>query len=462
MAGKVKRLSKVAREFNVGISTIVDFVASKGHEVESSPNAKIDADLYEIIAQEYESDANLKKKSEKASKKKEIRETVSIKDKEPEEVVEETVVEEPVVEETTPVPAEEVVEEAPAVEAEAPVVEEPVEEKPEEKEEPVAEEPAKEPESSEEDAGDIKVLGKIDLDKINPKTRPTKKSKEQKQAEKKASIKIAKEHQEAAKKEKAAEEKKAAIKAEAEKKPAPKVEIETIKAQTQKLSGPTVVGKIELPKEKSKSSSDDKKRKRKRIKKVNVDKQANFDKKKGGNNHSNNNNKRKKGPKKEAPTEEEIQKEIKETLARLSGRGKSKSVKNRREKRQNVAQRIEALTDYFGVDILASKEVVRAASEQNHFAHRTIDNVVLKGKSTSIEIVEIYQHMNAEQIAMRDESQTVIDEGIRLRNNNDFDAAIAIFKKGQKANPNDLVYRHHIDTCTALQHERRWDGNIRL
>ena len=128
----------------------------------------------------------------------------------------------------------------------------------------------------------------------------------------------------------------------------------------------------------------------------------------------------------------------------------------------NVAQRIEALTDYFGVDILASKEVVRAASEQNHFAHRTIDNVVLKGKSTSIEIVEIYQHMNAEQIAMRDESQTVIDEGIRLRNNNDFDAAIAIFKKGQKANPNDLVYRHHIDTCTALQHERRWDGNIRL
>lgn len=128
----------------------------------------------------------------------------------------------------------------------------------------------------------------------------------------------------------------------------------------------------------------------------------------------------------------------------------------------NVAQRIEALTDYFGVDILASKEVVRAASEQNHFAHRTIDNVVLKGKSTSIEIVEIYQHMNAEQIAMRDESQTVIDEGIRLRNDNDFDAAIAIFKKGQKANPNDLVYRHHIDTCTALQHERGWDGNIRL
>ena len=41
MAG-VKRLSKVARELNVGISTIVEFLAAQGNEIDGSPNTKID------------------------------------------------------------------------------------------------------------------------------------------------------------------------------------------------------------------------------------------------------------------------------------------------------------------------------------------------------------------------------------------------------------------------------------
>jgi hypothetical protein len=44
MAGKVKRLSKVAKELNVGISTIVEFLSGKGVEIDSNPNTKIDDD----------------------------------------------------------------------------------------------------------------------------------------------------------------------------------------------------------------------------------------------------------------------------------------------------------------------------------------------------------------------------------------------------------------------------------
>ena len=44
----VKRLSKVARELNVGISTIVEFLGSQGKEVSSNPNTKIGEELYTV------------------------------------------------------------------------------------------------------------------------------------------------------------------------------------------------------------------------------------------------------------------------------------------------------------------------------------------------------------------------------------------------------------------------------
>ena len=42
----IKRLSKVARELNVGISTIVEFLGSQGKEVSANPNTNIDEELY--------------------------------------------------------------------------------------------------------------------------------------------------------------------------------------------------------------------------------------------------------------------------------------------------------------------------------------------------------------------------------------------------------------------------------
>jgi translation initiation factor IF-2 len=64
---KAIRLSKIAREFNVGISTIVDFLQKKGHKVDPNPNTKIEADLYSLLLKEYSSDLDVKKKSESFS-----------------------------------------------------------------------------------------------------------------------------------------------------------------------------------------------------------------------------------------------------------------------------------------------------------------------------------------------------------------------------------------------------------
>ncbi|MBN1767006.1 MAG: translation initiation factor IF-2 [Prolixibacteraceae bacterium] len=66
ISGKgTKRLGKVAREFNVGISTMIEFLNKKGHQVEPNPNAKIDDAMYSLLQKEYSSDIDLKKESEK-------------------------------------------------------------------------------------------------------------------------------------------------------------------------------------------------------------------------------------------------------------------------------------------------------------------------------------------------------------------------------------------------------------
>ncbi|MBD3639160.1 MAG: translation initiation factor IF-2, partial [Crocinitomicaceae bacterium] len=181
----------------------------------------------------------------------------------------------------------------------------------------------------------VSVFGKVDLDSINQKTRPDKKAKVQEEKAKKEKEEEEKKKAAEAKKEEVEAAKKKAEAEEAEKKETESKEksesVETIKAESDKLSGPKVVGKIDLPVEKDKSDSADRK-KRKRIKKVNVEKQA--QKNKGGKGKS----KRKEKPQ---VTEEEIQKEIKETLARLQGGGKSKGSKFRREKRQSIAEKRE-------------------------------------------------------------------------------------------------------------------------
>ena len=159
-------------------------------------------------------------------------------------------------------------------------------------------------------------------------------------------------------------EKKHEAPAKEEEKPA---EPRVIKLEAPKLTGPTVLGTLELPVEKKGGKPEDsKKKKRKRImggkpegssenptgpnvnaggKKQDGGKQGKGQKpadqggKKGQKDNQKLSKKDKKGKREEKPelSEEEISKQIKDTLARLAPMGKSKTSKHRREKRQAVA-----------------------------------------------------------------------------------------------------------------------------
>lgn len=284
----VKRLSKVARELNVGISTIVEFLGSQGKEVSSNPNTKIGEDLYMILLEEYQKEKFEKEKADNVIIDQPERKVISIKKEEPKKEVEKIV-------------------------AKADLISRP------------------------------SVLGKIDLSSNPSKPEPVKEEK----------------------KEEKTPEPTTSNKDSANEEIASDSDSDTIKAEAKKLSGPKVLGKIELPKvpEKTKPTSDDdsdsSKRKRKRIKKVNVEK--------AGKKVFKDQRKKTKSPQKTEATPEEIQKEIKETLARLSNKGKSKSSKLRREKRQAISDKMEIeelitehekstlkLTEFVSVSELAS------------------------------------------------------------------------------------------------------------
>ncbi len=326
-ASKPVRLNKIAREFNLGIQTIVDFLASKGMEVEAKPNTKIDAEAYALIRSNFQDEKAAKEKAVSSANRAVMdRESVTLasarKTAAPEEEAE-VEIDLSIFQKSQQQP------EVERIEPEAPAEPTPA------AEEKAAEAPA-EPESDA--AIPVKVLGKVDLDAAAKK--PKAKSKAEKEAEKE---KLAQKSAEITKKEAAAQaaEKAAADKAAAKDKatkPEP-LKADKLETKIEKLSGPTVVGKIELPVEKKKTAadkSDDNKRKRKRITKVDVERQART----AGGQRGDRGRGRRNEPKKEV-SQADIQKEIKETLARLSGGKKSNAAKLRRAKRSAVAERAE-------------------------------------------------------------------------------------------------------------------------
>ena len=351
----------------------MEFLGSQGVDIDSSPNTKLEPEHYDILSEEFADDQTLKEQATNQEIKRERRETVSLKTKEaaPEEKTnddEDTISEEP---------AESTTEEV-ATETEEPKVEEkpeePVEEETQEVPEKKTEEKTEKAESDKDDNMKVSVVGKIDLDNMNMKTRPDKKKGGKKEDPKVEKPAAKKEEPKAAEESKKPEDKK--------KEETKKPEREKISAERQKLSGPTVVGKIVLPDKPEKKTRGSEKRKRKRIKKVDVNKQSN----KGVAPNKGKAGKRKLEPKKEI-TEKDIEKEIKETLARLSGGGKSKGAKNRRAKRDSVAEKREKelqkeereqsilkLTEFVSVSELASMmdvqstEVISACMSLGIFA----------------------------------------------------------------------------------------------
>jgi translation initiation factor IF-2 len=373
------RLGKAAGELNVGMTTLVEFLESKGVTIDGSPNTKLAPEQYEMLRTEFAADQNLKEQAKMSTTTVEKRETISLRDKkedEPAVSLDEAI--EPLQEASVP---------EPSVEPES----EPIQEKQLEPEEVVATEASVEEEKSEvEEKVDkklasedvkVKMVGKIDLDSINSKTRPDKET-------------VKKPKQEKPTAENSTTEQPKQEKAPSTGANDPAKEPETIRVQRTKLTGPNVVGKIELPVEKPKTSggtSQGERRKRKRVRKVDVNKQAQQNRSAAG--------KKKGRVDKPEITEQDIQKEIKETLARLSNKGgKSKASKNRRAKRETASQKREAeeILAAYDEKILKLTEFV-SVSELATMMSLSSTDVISACMSLGI-FVSINQRLDAETI----------------------------------------------------------------
>jgi len=373
------RLSQVARKLNVGRNSIIDHLSSKGFKVDKSPNSKITPEQFDLLAKEFASSALdkeeahelkigqkhadnivIEKGSETDGRGQQDEEKILIKSFRADEGAAETpAAESP----ATPKEKETKVEKSP-------------EEKPEQKDQQTdSEEKVEKPKLK-----GVKVVGKIDLDK-------PKKEKEEEKKEPKA----------------ASEDKKESTTKSVEKETPPKAaeqpakkeeEEDVIEAKAESLKGLKVVGKIDLPNKPSKNvkpvaSSDDeaakrkKKRPRKRISGAGGDKS------------------RLRKQSKEEPSDQEIQDQIKKTLAKLSGnKGTVTRSKYRREKRQHKAEVEEEkiLQEQENAKVLKVTEFI-SANDLASLMDISVNEIISKGMEMGM-FISINQRLDAEAITM--------------------------------------------------------------
>ena len=412
---KTLRLSKVAKEFNLSLGKIVEFLSANGHKVDTNPNAKIGDEEYDLLLKEFSGDKSAREEAEsvaqQASKIK--RETIVLDDIKPKKRTEDDFDEVVIKDLTSPAKS------TPPVEKTEPVLEEPKEEA-EKKTEPVADkevhkdanEQAEQPAAKE----GPKVLGKLDLDSLNLKTKPERKGRKAASAEPEKKVVPEKQSEPEPVKEVPPVAPAAETPAEPGKE-APREDF--LKTKYEKLEGPKILGRVELPaaREQKKSgtagsASDKKKRKRIRkgglseeeIKKVGKEQSAiarERAKEKYGDPRS-----RKPGP--SAPgkprhelTEEEIQAQIKETLARLSQKGnKSQTSKYRREKREEIRDRMAEKAEMAEADkkVLTVAEFV-SANQLAQMMNVQVTQVISTCMSLGL-FVSINQRLDAETISI--------------------------------------------------------------
>jgi translation initiation factor IF-2 len=75
------RLSKAAREFNIGIKTVVDFLIKKGFPMDMDPNAKLSQEMYNLLMKEFASEKHVKEEAKKIGLQFSTHETITIEDK---------------------------------------------------------------------------------------------------------------------------------------------------------------------------------------------------------------------------------------------------------------------------------------------------------------------------------------------------------------------------------------------
>ena len=338
------RLSKLTKQFSIGLARLVEFLNEKGANVEMNPNAKVSDEYLPAIEAKFGEDLKLKKDSEKVTIK--LKEIIELGSKKKQTAQEE----EEAPEREVVIKSNVLVEDKPAVQEQP-------------KEEPKTVEPKVEAPKAEESG--LKIVDKIDLSKFEkkPAAKPVETVAEP------VAVQTPVEEPVKVEEPVAVPEVEPVVKAEPvvetpveEVKPEPR----EIKVEVERLAGPKVVDKIDL-------SQFDKKKKKKReriekggsqkvdVTKVEADNKVNRkDKNKGGNQaqpqqqaqgKNGKKNRRDRGGDKfkpamtEAEQEEmqkEIQKQIKETYARMNeGKKSNFGAKHRKEKREAASQRMQ-------------------------------------------------------------------------------------------------------------------------
>ena len=458
---KTPRILAAAKEFNIGKETLVEFLTGKGFDVNASnPNTKLSEPMYDALQAEFAKDKLVKIKSESIALPKGNADAAK---KPKEEVI------------AAKPEKELVVKEEPKAEIEtAPKTTAKKAKTKETEEEQISAPPIEvvvEKEVSK--VAGPNILGKINLDEINQATRPKKGTakKTEEPADKKTAKSTEKEAPKTTKAKKTeealAEEKKTDKKATkpsvteapieipataptpiAEEAPSAPAALEHIEMKSPQLSGPKIIGRIELPvnngndRGRAGSASDKEKRKRKRIP---VDKkpegtpgpagsnpnaprpnQGNPSNNRpggynnnrpggapqgnrpgGGNNRNNNyrgNNDNRSGGTSNVPTEidaKDIQEKIRQTQAKLAGGGrnnKNTKSKYRREKRDDMAEK-RALLEQSGDSKVVQVTEFISVSEFANLLDVSFADVISKCMGLGI-MVSINQRLDAEVLEL--------------------------------------------------------------
>jgi translation initiation factor IF-2 len=443
---KATRLSKAAREFNVGIQTIVEFLHKKGFVISSDPNSKIPPEAYALILKEYSSDLNVKKDAEKLALKDKItpKKSLSIEDidaaPEQESVEQEdeilitdvsgnkkvldikTEVKKPEIKQVGKIDLSEI---GKPKKSEAPKPE--IKEKAKEEEKPVREpvseikeEKEIQQEAQPKENREPKIIGTIDLSKVQGRFDKGGKKEKQRPEFKKPELKeepVKKEEKKLPLPEPVKEEKPVV-----EYIPEEPLEPEIYRPGINKLSGPTIVGSIKLPEPEVRKPKEqqadrnhrDDRKKRERIKskpreKVALDQpvvpapaatgEPRKDVKKPGPHKDHRDKKRPFRALRPEVDKEDVDKNIRDVNLLMS-KSKSKVSKYRREKRDVVNQRMKDETE--------KKELEKSVLKVTEFVSvnelaTMMDVPVIDIISTCMGlglIVSINQRLDAETMAM--------------------------------------------------------------
>lgn len=399
---KTMRLSLVAKQINVGTSTILQFLSAKGHKVDNNPNAKLNFEQLTLLANEFGAKQLLE--TQEVAKPLEVVAEILVA----EPIIEK--VPEPIVKEIKPEPVSAPVVEKPVMEE--PIVEEPVVEIPQ-LEVPEVEVPKEEAPKEKENQIGLTVLGKIELDKKGHPVATKPAPKPMAEVKKEEPIQVSKPVEVAL--DKLTEEPvKEVIKPIEPIKALPEViDIQLIEAKGETLRGLTVLGKIELPVENDRSGGHKHKRKRiiKDEKKPVVNEGGNRPAPTGGINQNKGKDFGKKpvvavpGAKplsKEELSDKDIQEQIKATMARLQGASAKQSfgAEKRKEKRKGRAEAEEArlMAEDEEAKVLKVTEFI-SASDFASLMDVSVNEVISTCMSLGM-FVSINQRLDAEAITV--------------------------------------------------------------